>query len=146
MESSESDADPVLCNELNNYVSIVDANNNYQAEEASSDSDNPLIEHLTFLEARERLEEFPGRVPQRRKKLATPATSGAGSSKKVALQSDSDSNTPVITCQKQQNRNSDTTTKNATLQPTDVQDNGQSASSKVSVFWLLGERLKRLES
>lgn len=83
-------------------MTIGDANNN-----SNSDSDNPLQDHLeAYLEARERLEEFPGRVPQRRKKAmaATPSssTSSSPAAKKVALQSDNSS--VVITSQNQQNR------------------------------------------
>lgn len=134
-ESSESDADPVLCNDFNNYLTIVDANNNHN-NSVSSDSDNTLHDHLNYLEARERLEEFPGRVPQRRKKSAASGASSSTTGLKkstMALPTDTDGSSPVIiTSQKQQNRhankNTDLSGKDSTSSPL-IQSRGQQGSS-----------------
>lgn len=114
-ESSESDADPVLPHDINNHTAIVDANNN------SSDSDHHLHDHLTYLEARERLEEFPGRVPQRRKKSLS-VSSSPSTSKKAEMMISTEvtgSGSVVITSQKQQPRqiNNQTSIKDSTTEP-----------------------------
>lgn len=145
MESSESDADPVQCHAMDNYLTMVDANNN---NSASSDSDNPVHDHLTYLEARERLEEFPGRVPQRRKKSMSTSSASASAAKKAALislQSDTDCSSPeIITSQKQQSRqmsktselsaknSASTTSLSATTNASHMGQEGSSRSSSSS--------------
>lgn len=81
MQSSDADIEPELA-ALEPYA--IDANNNPVLPEWN--------DHFYSLEARERLAEFPGRVPQRRKKA------------KRSNESNSSNQDAVITSQKQQNR------------------------------------------